>query len=259
MAWGLGRGEYTAAVPGIFILAGMGLQIPAGGVVVSLGEDGNPRMEVKQTLLRLDLWPTWLEIGCVHADQALAAGERLNPELSSQEKYTAVTEELEAGLVAVTAFAFAFDGFYDTLRQELGPHPDQARWKKNRTARHAQVTETFRFQLKLGPTFTAQLGTVIKELFEFRNRAVHPDSKFVEPTYRPQIDSAVHPHVVTFSGPHTVQARALVLELLDRLVTRAVEQSRVGADRGWLNRGREELDRLSARYRLPGDDQPAFP
>jgi hypothetical protein len=250
--------EYHATVPGILLLAGMGLQIPAGGLVVSLGDDGTPKMEIKQTLVRLDLWPTWLETGCVHAEQARAAGERLNPELSDSEKYTMLTEELQAGLVAVTAFAFAVDGFYDTLRQELGVHPDQATWREKRTARYAQVTETLRFQLKLDPTFSEQLRTVLKELFEFRSRAVHPNSKFVEPNYRPQIDSGVHPHLITFSGPHAVQCRALVLELLDRLVARAAEQSRPGADKGWLDRGREEVDRLSAMYRLPGDDLPAF-
>jgi hypothetical protein len=140
----------------------------------------------------------------------------------------------------------------------LGVHPDQATWREKRTARYAQVTETLRFQLKLDPTFSEQLRTVLKELFEFRSRAVHPNSKFVEPNYRPQIDSGVHPHLITFSGPHAVQCRALVLELLDRLVARAAEQSRPGADKGWLDRGREEVDRLSAMYRLPGDDLPAF-
>jgi hypothetical protein len=251
--------EYHAAVPGIFLLAGMGLQIPAGGLVVSIGDDGIMKMEVNQTLVRLDLWPTWLETGCLHAEQARAAGDRLNPELSDSEKYTTLTEELQAGLVAVTALAFAVDGFYDTLRQEFGAHPHQTTWRKKRTARHTQVTETFRFHLKLGPTFSGQLRTVLKELFEFRSRAVHPNSKFVELSYRPQIDSGVHPHLITFSGPHAVQCRALVLVLLDRLITRAAEQSRPGADKGWLDRGREELDRLSALYRLPGDDHVAFP
>jgi hypothetical protein len=246
-------------VPGIFTLAGMGLQIPPGGLVVSIGEDGAPRTEVNQTLLRIDLWPTWLEIGCVHAEQARVAGERLSPDLSDEDKYTSLSEELQAGLVAVTACAFAVDGFYDTLRHELGAHPHQDMWKKKRTSRDTQVTDTLRFRLKLGPKFSEQLRTVIKELFEFRSRAVHPSSQFVEPNYRPQIDSGVHPHLITFSGPHAVQCRVLALGLLDRLVTRASELSKVEADTGWLDRARQEVDRLSALYRVAGDDQLAFP
>jgi hypothetical protein len=128
-----------------------------------------------------------------------------------------------------------------------------------RTSRDAQLTETMRHHLKLGPRFSQQLRTVIKELFEFRSSAVHPSSQFVEPNYRPQIDSGVHPHLITFSGPHAVQCRALALELLDRLIARAAELSTTKADTAWLDRGRKEVDRLSALYRVTGDDLLAFP
>lgn len=202
-------------MPGIFLLAGMGLQIPAGGLLLSVNENGAPQAQVRQTLVRLDLWPTWLEVGCVHAERAKAAGERLNLGLAEHDKFITVTAELQDALVAMTAFAFAFDGFYETLRHELGAHPDQYAWKRKRTARLAKMAETFRFHLKLGPTFSKQLRTVLKQLLDFRGRAVHPTSRYVEPNYRPQLDTGVHPHLVTFSGPHAVQGRALVLELLD--------------------------------------------
>lgn len=244
---------------GILVLAGMGLRIPLDGITTTIGEDGAPQLQINQTLVRLDLWPTWLEIGCVHADRAREANERLAPDMPDIEKATVLTEELQAGLVALAAFAFAFDGFYDTLRHELGPHPDQTAWRKNRTARDVQVIETLRFHIGLGPRFSEQLRTVLKELFDFRSRAVHPTSNYVEPNFRPQIDSAVHPHLLTFSGPHSVQARALVLELLDRLVSSAAKRSKPHADAGWLDRGRIEIDRLSALYRVPGDDEIAFP
>ena len=216
-------------------------------------------MDINQALVRLDLWPTWLEIGCAHAKAARTAGERLRPDLPDADKYEVLTEELQAGLVALTAFAFAFDGFYDTVKAEMGPHPDQLTWKKKRTARDAQVTETLRYRLKLGPKFSEHLRMLIKQLFEFRDHAVHPTSKFVDPSYRPQIDSGVHPHLITFSGPHAVQTCALSLEVLSRLVERAADRPAPGADMGWLDRGRTELARLSSAYRIPGDDVLAFP
>ncbi len=245
-------------MPGIFLLAGMGLQFPAGSIVASMGEDGTPQLEVKETLVRLDLWPTWLEIGCQHAERARAVGATVVPDLADAEKFSALTAELQAGLVAITAFAFAVDGLYDTVRQELGLHPDQETWKRKRTGRDAQVAETLRYHFKLGPDCSAQLRTVISELFRFRSRAVHPDSRFVAPNYRPQLDAGVHPHLITFSGPHAVQCRALVLELLHRLLERADDLSKAGAETGWLDRGRTELDRLSALYRVAGDDELAF-
>lgn len=249
-------------MPGIFLLAGMGSQIPAGDLVVSIGGDGTPKMQTQDVRLKMDLWSTWLEIGCVHTDKARVAGQQLNSELSDSEKAALLSDELQAGLVAITAFAFSLDGFYDTVRNELGAHPNQVVWKKrekNSTSRAAQISETLRYRLKLNHTFSAQLRQYIEELFKFRARAVHPDGKWVKPNYRPEIDNDVHPHLITFSGPHAVLCRALTLNLLDRLVERATYLSKSDADKGWLERGREELDRLMPLYRIPGDDQLAFP
>ncbi len=63
---------------------------------------------------------------------------------------------------------------------------------------------------------------------------------------------------MTFSGPHAIQCRALVLTVLDRLVARAAEVSRPEADRGWLDWGQGELSRMLAAYRVPGDETLAF-
>jgi hypothetical protein len=242
---------------GIFILAGMSMKIPAGGLRISLSEDGTPQASAEMHV-RLDLWPTWLEVGCRSAEDARSGNAGLSPDADSETKAVAVTKELHAGLVALTSFAFALDGFYDTIRAEMGHHPDEAKWRTNRTARHAQVAETLRYLLKLGPQFTALLRKAIEELYRFRDRAVHPSSKYVEPNYRPDLGSSVHPHLITFSGPHAVHARALTLSMFDRLLERAEEIAGPEVDRGWLDRGRKELDRLSKIYRISGDDQPAF-
>jgi hypothetical protein len=237
----------------------MGLQFPEGGLELSLDQAGGSRLEIKRVLVRLDLWLVWLEVGCLHAEQARLAGAPLVPDMADADKANALTAELHAGLVALTAFAVAIDAFYDTIRHEMGRHPDELTWKKNRTARHAQITETLRFQLKLGHNFSLQLKGILTEFFKFRDRAVHPSSWYIEPNYRPEIDSGVHPHLITFSGPHAVQARALILGVFDRLLDRAFEIAPADVDRGWLDRGRSELDRLIASYRIPGDDALAFP
>jgi hypothetical protein len=121
--------------------------------------------------------------------------------LGDEPKGNFLTQELQQAIVAVTAFAFAFDGFYDVVRHELGQHPDAGIWRTNRTARHKQITETLRYHLKLGPKFTAHLRSFVEELLNFRGRAVHPSSRFVEAAWRPDIDCGVHPQFITFSGP----------------------------------------------------------
>lgn len=244
-------------VPGIFFLEGMSLQFPAGSIILSVGTDGSPSMEA-QPKIRLDLWYRWLQIGCVHAGQARAASAILEPGLPDAGKYSALTSELQAGLVAITSFAFASDGFYDTVRHELGDHPGQSIWTTNRLGRYKQVAETLRYHLQLNTKPSLQLRTILEELFRLRSRAVHPSRKFVAPNYRPQIDSAIHPYLITFSGPHSVQCRALALGLLDRLLETAQSAAEKDADGAWIDRGRQVVDRLSAQYRVAGDDQLAF-
>lgn len=240
----------------------MGLQIPTGGLTVQIADGGSGlQVQVEALRVRLDLWPTWLETGCAQTELARQAAQQLLGQsvLADEEKARLLAQELQGGLVALAAFAFAVDGFYDTVKLELGRHPQEAAWKKNRTARAAQVTETLRYRFQLGPGFTAQLRQYVDELFRFRARAVHPDGQWVVPNYRPELDSAVHPHLVTFSAPHAVQARALTLQVLTQLIARAKQLARPDADTGWIKRGSDELDRLNRLYRIPGDDQPAYP
>jgi len=98
------------AVSGIVLLAGMGLQFPEGSIVLTVGADGSPSIEVRETKIRLDLWPTWLEVGCVHAEQARAANALLEPGLPDADMHSVLTSELQVGVVAITSFAFASMG-----------------------------------------------------------------------------------------------------------------------------------------------------
>jgi hypothetical protein len=246
-------------VPGIFTIDGMGLQFPPGSIVSSIGDDGVETLTVLSTLVRLDLWPTWLEVGCTHTDRAMEASAELEQGLPDKDKGEILTRELQEGLVAITACAFAVDGFYDVVRHELGDHPHIQVWrKKGRVAREKQVVETLRYRLKIGPKSTANLKLFVGELFKFRGRAVHPSASYIDPNYRPEIDSAVHPHFITFSGRHAEHCRALTLEFLDVLINRARELSKPGADRGWLDKGRQELDRLIPLYPAPPVGSVAF-
>ncbi len=259
---GLAATANVADVPGVMVIQGMSLRIPAGSLVISIGEDGRPGSSPLVPHLRLDLWPTWLEIGCEHTRRARDMASEFSPALADQDKASLLGRELQDAMVAMCAFAFAFDGFYDVVKSELGEHPNAAQWRqegRRPTPRHKQVAETLRFHLKLGPQFTGQLAQLLQELFRFRGRAVHPSSSYLPATMRKDIDSGVHPHLITFSGRHAVQCRAITLVLFDRLVERASEVADQSADKGWIETGRREVDRLAAAYRILGDEQIAYP
>lgn len=244
------------------VIQGMSLRIPSGSLVISIGEDGRLESPPLVPHLRLDLWPTWLEIGCEHTRRAHETALDFTQDLGDQVKADLLGRELQDAMVAMCALAFAFDGFYDVVKSELGEHPNATEWRqegRRPTPRHKQVAETLRFHLKLGPTFTGQLKQLLQELFKFRGRAVHPSSSYLPAMMRGDIDSGVHPHLITFSGRHAVQCRAVALVLFDRLVGRAAEVADPSADTGWIETGRREVDRLAAAYRIAGDDQVAYP
>jgi hypothetical protein len=252
----------VVVVPGVLVLEGMSLQFPAGSIVIAIGDNGRTEMPPIVPHLRLDTWPTWLQIGCEHSSRAHETASRLQPSLGDPVKAEMLSSELRDSMVAMCAFAFAFDGFYDVVKSKLGEHPHAARWlqeAKRPTPRHTQVCETLRYHLKLGPQFTGQLGQLLKELFKFRGRAVHPSSSYWAATMRADVDSGVHPHLLTFSGSHALQCRAITLVLLDRLVDRATDLAEPAAERGWIETGRREVDRLAAAYRIPGDGELAYP
>jgi hypothetical protein len=59
-------GSSLASCQGVLLIQGMSLRIPAGGIIISIGDDGQPETAPLVPHLRLDLWPTWLGIGCEH-------------------------------------------------------------------------------------------------------------------------------------------------------------------------------------------------
>lgn len=108
----------------------MSLRIPAGSLVISIGEDGKLESPPLVPHLRLDLWPTWLEIGCEHTKRAHEITTEIRQDLADEDKADLLGRELQDAMVAMCAFAFAFDGFYDVVKSELGEHPHAAQWRR---------------------------------------------------------------------------------------------------------------------------------
>jgi hypothetical protein len=110
------------------MLPGMGLQFSTGGLTVQIADGGSGlQVQVEALRVRLDLWPTWLETGCAQTELARQAAHQLGQSvLADEERARLLAQELQGGLVALAAFGFAVDGFYDTAKFELGRHPQEA-------------------------------------------------------------------------------------------------------------------------------------
>jgi hypothetical protein len=197
-----------------------------------LGPDGVPSVEAAGSMsvsVRTDMWRFWLR-GAIDAAAVAADVAGHIPLMLERVEAGAATyavdladlaiRELIASMQAITASAFAIDGFYATVKYRSPPHPDQAKWDDNETARYKQITETFFYHLRIGDQkVKKQIRTWVSELYEFRDAAVHPPSKHREFVYRPDLNASVDPSFDTFRRKNAVEAPAKAIVILDYLVS----------------------------------------
>jgi len=221
-------------------------------LTLKIGDDGAVSPEEPPTVeLRIDMWPFWLEeaidaavLACNFAAEIPALVEQLesaeDPPSIERDIDRFVISELKASMRAITASAFAIDALYTSIKERSPKHPDQDKWTQKRTARHKQVTETFRYHLRIKKAASVeQMKRRVSEVFRFRDWAVHPGAKFRQPEYRDDLNVALDWHYVAFRRENAVGATALTVSLLDSLVEA-------------LNRGSDELATMKqyARRRM---------
>ena len=90
------------------------------------------------------------------------------------------------------AAAIAIDAFYAIVQTHVKlPATLLASWRKQRTARHSQVTEVIRRAFRLKEKGTATLKQNLKEIYRLRDMAVHPSGNIEAPHLHPEMDVGV--------------------------------------------------------------------
>lgn len=211
-------------MPGVRLTAGADLRLPAGALRIKVDADGTVSADPVVPQLRTDMWPHWLfeAVGAAQIARDSAAEVAHLAALSDRDEEAldlALGSELRGSMRAITASAFAVDAFYASVKARSPAHPNQNAWRANRTPRYAQVFETLRYHLKLTPPGANEIRDRVKELFRFRDWAVHPGSRFREPVYRSDIGSGVDWHFAVFRGDNGVAAVAKTASMMDALVT----------------------------------------
>ena len=179
---------------GVFIKRGMNIGIPAGGFTFSVGDDG--KVSSSLTLhVHFDVCPTWINISLGHlaaARDARSARETAWAGADEEAKSDALEREFEASMQAIMAAAIAIDAFYAVLQPHISVPPSMlAKWRGGGTARYSQVTEIIRRAFKLQKNGTLTLRNNLKEIYRYRDMAVHPSSKLQEAVYHPELKVGV--------------------------------------------------------------------
>lgn len=181
-------------MPGVFISRGMTLAVPPGGITVSLGPEGFQASDLKLHV-HFDVCPTWCELAVAHCAEAKSRGISRAVAWSGtneNKKGETLEREFEASMQAIMAAAIAVDAFYAVVQPHVTVPENLLRaWRDKRTARYIQITEILRRGFRLKKQGTQVLKQNLKELFRYRDLAVHPSGKIGEPILHPELDVGV--------------------------------------------------------------------
>ncbi|MHB1657366.1 MAG: hypothetical protein ACYCSZ_13485 [Burkholderiales bacterium] len=199
--------KFTPPLGGIHISRGVRLRIPVGGLVIHTGSAHGQSIEVKAVELQLDTCVHWLEIAMEHLANAGLAHEALcvGP-TNCTEPGNILDREFKASIQAIFAAATFFEALYAATIERFPPKkPLAPRDPKKRSTRYAIVTEQLRRSFGLKNQGTANLRSVLREVYHFRDQAVHPSAVFSEPVLHPELNVGVEKRFVMFSASNAQQ------------------------------------------------------
>lgn len=190
----------AAPAVGIHISRGVTTRIPVGGLVIGMGADGRPTGSARLEL-QLDTCIHWLEIAVEHLSRAKEIrDELLRQRASGTTNFIDLDREFKACVQASVAAATFFEALYAAVLERVPTKPSVKGAKRHqRPARYAVVTEALRQAFGLRKQGTANLRGVLKEVYRFRDEAVHPSAKFSEPIAHPELGVGVERRFVMFS------------------------------------------------------------
>jgi hypothetical protein len=176
---------------GIFVAKGMSITIPAGGLRLSSTGAHNVNAQVS-----FDVCPSWLEIALDHLKAAKICNAIRREAWQGDDaaaKGTALACEFKASMQAITAAAIAIESFYLTLRSKV-----KIKKSKKNEPRYAQISEACAVAFDLKPKGTELLRAQLKQLFELRNKAVHPPSSPADAFLHPELKVGVEWRFIAF-------------------------------------------------------------
>ncbi len=205
----------------VFVSRAMPVAVPAGGSVISIGENRKPASDLPLHG-QFDVCPTWLELAVRHlSDAQVAQAARVAAWRGGDEnlKAGALEWEFEASMQAIVASAIAVEAFCAVLQSKLQlPQLLIDEWREKRTPRHDQLSEVLRKAFSLEPKDASNLGKNLGEIFRFRDLAVDPSGKSDAPILHPGLGVGVEWRFAYFRCANALLIAKVTLRLIWELV-----------------------------------------
>lgn len=149
-----------------------------------------------------DVWHHWLAIAekaCTEASDARDALVVAHEGGDTHAESNALSAELRSSMTAITADAVAMDAFYAAVKRRVPlPQGLEKAWRKNGTPRAPRVFELLKRSFRLNPASFAKLNEMLRNLYRYRNWAVHPQSEYQAPVSHPVLNVGIEWRFVAF-------------------------------------------------------------
>lgn len=197
--------EVPGCHDGVFIVKGD--QVSVADLKVTVLPDGKMEAGVRVEL-GLDMCPSWLEIAFERQSESDEAYRRLLAAVAAGDDDSmgiALKADFSASLQSIMAGAVALDAFYASVKERIEIDEGTLQgWRQKRTARYKQITEVLRRAFGLSPEGVSQVRFQTKNIFRFRDIAVHPDSRTRLPTYYPVLNKGVDSRYTNFRNRNSL-------------------------------------------------------
>jgi hypothetical protein len=207
---------------GIFVSKGMGLRIPAGALTISIGEDGKAEVSLSKVEVSLDFWDHWLEVARDRAIEAVSLHRQLlAAHRDNQDEVVSdlFGKTLRTSMTCMGALGFSLDALYSSVKERL-PANALHGIGSNSTARHQFVHETLKRSARLSNDQAKLMKSVIKQIFYFRDSAVHPPGGWSEPMLHPDLGTSMASGYVAFRATNAAKGYVATRHVIELVLTK---------------------------------------
>ena len=197
----------------------------------SLDDDGNTDANSLSLELGLDLTPTFLESALDRLVESRSAYARLlaaDAEDDSEGMGSALKADCKASLQSVVASVSAVEAFYAVVKLSgnFVPREMTDSWRRKGTARRRQVGETLRRAFKQSNQGAMNSKRILKDIYRWRDWAVHPSAAYSKPAAYPEIRRAVDIRFCQFRYRNSLVVAGCALTLIHGLMDQGSPQTR---------------------------------
>jgi hypothetical protein len=187
--------------PAVFITDGM--QFSISGLSLTIGNDGKIEAGPVSLSTFFDICPHWLDIAYEHLLRTEQANRDLMSAIEAKNNDgigNALRAEFSSGIQTMMASAVAIEAYYACIKDRIEIPEKLVRcWQKNGLARYKQIAETLRIAFPMKNESFKQVRDTLKEIYRFRDMAVHPPAKAAKPLLRQELNLIIDWRYVAFS------------------------------------------------------------